>query len=99
MDTDAEELEDVLYKVQNFEPAGIGARNLQECLLLQLERKDPEEEVNRVAYEIIDRCFNEFSKKHYDKIARKLSISDEEMLKEAISIVTKLNPKPGGSGE
>lgn len=99
MDTDAEELEDVLFKVQNFEPAGIGARSLQECLLLQLERKDPEEEVNRLAYEVIDRCFNEFSKKHYDKIARKLSISDEDMLKEAIAIVTKLNPKPGGSGD
>ncbi len=99
IETDAEELEDVLFKVQNFEPAGIGARSLQECLLLQLERKDPEEEVNRLAYEIIDRCFNEFSKKHYDKIARKLSISDAEMLKEAIAIVTKLNPKPGGSGD
>lgn len=99
VETDAEELEDMLFKIQNFEPAGIGARNLQECLLLQLERKDPEEEVNRLAYEIIDRCFNEFSKKHYDKIARKLSISDEEMLKEAIAIVTKLNPKPGGSGD
>ena len=99
IDTDAEELEDVLFKIQNFEPAGIGARNLQECLLLQLERKDPEEEVNRIAYEIIDRCFNEFSKKHYDKIARKLGISEGDVLKEAIAIVTRLNPKPGGSGD
>lgn len=99
IETDIDELEDILFKVQNFEPAGIGARSLQECLLLQLERKDPAEEVNRVAYDIIDRCFNEFSKKHYDKIAKRLSVTDEELLKEAIAVVTKLNPKPGGSGD
>ncbi len=99
IETDEEELEDLLFKIQNFDPAGIGARNLQECLLLQLERKDPEEEINRLAYDIIDYCFNEFSKKHYDKITKKLHIEDEEIFKEAISLITKLNPKPGGSGE
>ncbi len=99
VETDADELEDLLFKIQNFEPAGIGARNLQECLLLQLERKDPTEEVNRIAYEIIDRCFAEFSKKHYEKIAKKLGIQDEGLLRESIYIITKLNPKPGGSGD
>ncbi len=99
IDTDVDELEHVLFKIQNFEPAGIGARNLKECLLLQLERKDPADEVNRLAYDIVDRCFNEFSKKHYDKIVRKLNIRHEELLKDAIHVITKLNPKPGGTGE
>lgn len=99
VETDVEELENLLFKIQNFDPAGIGARSLQECLLLQLERKDPTEEVNRIAYNIVDFCFNEFSKKHYEKIARKLNIEDDDLLKEAITVITKLNPKPGGSGE
>ncbi len=99
VETDEEELEDLLFKIQNFDPAGIGARNLQECLLLQLERKDPEDPVNRVAYDVIDFCFNEFSKKHYDKISRKLHIDDDDVLKEAINVITKLNPKPGGTGD
>ena len=99
IETDEDELEHVLFKIQGFEPAGIAARSLQECLLLQLERRDPSEEVNQLAYDIIDRCFNEFSKKHYDKIVRKLGIADEEILKNAIGIITKLNPKPGGTGE
>ncbi len=97
--TDEEELENILFKIQNFDPAGIGARNLQECLSLQLERKDDESEEVQIARKIIDYCFNEFSKKHYDKIARKLGIEDEELLREAIYLITKLNPKPGGTGE
>ncbi len=99
METDEEELEDLLFKIQNFDPPGIAARNLQECLLLQLERKDPGETINQLAYDVIDYCFNEFSKKHYDKIAKKLHIEDETLLKEAINLITKLNPKPGGSGD
>lgn len=97
--TDEEELELILFKIQNFDPAGIGARNLQECLSLQLERKDDESEEVQIARKVIDSCFNEFSKKHYDKISRKLSIKDEELLREAIYLITKLNPKPGGTGE
>ena len=99
VETDEEELENILFKIQNFDPAGIGARNLQECLALQLERKDEENEHVQLAKRIIDSCFNEFSKKHYDKIARKLGIEDEESLREAIYLITKLNPKPGGTGE
>ena len=97
--TDEEELENILFKIQNFDPPGIGARNLQECLSLQLDRKDEENEVVQIAQRIIDNCFNEFSKKHYDKISRKLGIEDEELLREAIYLITKLNPKPGGTGE
>lgn len=99
IESDEDELEAILYKIQEFDPAGIGARSLQECLLLQLERKDPEDAINRLAYNVIDFCFNEFSKKHYDKIARKLHVEDDELLKEAIQVITKLNPKPGGAGE
>lgn len=98
IETDVEELESILYKIQNFDPPGIAARNLQECLMLQLDRKDEDREDVEVAKLIIDRCFNEFSKKHYDKIAKKLGI-EEEQLKGAISMITKLNPKPGGAGE
>lgn len=99
IETDVEELESILYKIQNFDPPGIAARNLQECLMLQLERKDEHTEYLNIAKQIIDKCFNEFSKKHYDKISKRLNIESDEALKEAISLITKLNPKPGGSGE
>lgn len=94
--TDVDEIEDVLMKIQNFDPPGIGARNLQECLLIQLERRDQLDENNLVATQIIETCFEEFTKKHYDKIQKKFDISDEQ-LKKAIDIITKLNPKPGSS--
>lgn len=97
--TDEEELEGILFKIQNFDPAGIGARNLQECLSLQLDRKDDESEEVQIARKIIDDCFKEFSKKHYDKIAKKLGVENEEQLREAIYLITKLNPKPGGTGD
>jgi len=99
IETDEEELENILFKIQNFDPAGIGARNLQECLSLQLERKDEDNEQVQIAKRIVESCFNEFSKKHYDKIARKLGIDDEEKLRESIYLITKLNPKPGGTGD
>lgn len=98
VDTDIEELENVLYKIQGFDPAGIGARSLQECLILQLERKDAEIQTVKIAKLILEKCFNEFSKKHYEKIARRLSVEDD-LLKESIYLITKLNPKPGGVGE
>ena len=97
IETDEEELENILFKIQDFDPAGIGARNLQECLSLQLERRDEENQPVQLAKKIINDCFNEFSKKHYDKISRKLEIQNEEHLREAIYLITKLNPKPGGT--
>ena len=99
VETDEEELEALLFRIQNFDPAGVGARNLQECLLLQLERKDDDSDIVQIARQVIDSCFNEFSKKHYDKISKKLSIEDEDLLREAIYLITKLNPKPGGTGD
>jgi len=92
--TDAEEIETVLHKIQTFDPPGIAARTLQECLLLQLQRKDPSDPYNILAIRIIDDFFEEFSKKHYDKIQRRLNISDDS-LKKVIDIIIRLNPKPG----
>jgi RNA polymerase sigma-54 factor len=99
IETTVEEVEEVLFKIQSFDPAGIAARNLQECLSLQLERKHDQDESVALARKIIDNHFEEFTKKHYDKIQAKLNINDEQ-IKKAVSVITKLNPKPGGlSGE
>lgn len=98
IETDIEELESVLYKIQSLDPPGIGARTLQECLHLQLKRKDdehPHQPEIRLALEIVDNCFEEFTKKHYDKI-QKVTLADDTDLKEAVNIIIKLNPKPGG---
>ena len=94
--TDQGELEEILYKIQDFDPAGIAARNLQECLLIQLERLEQNPNT-KLAYRIIDEQFDEFTKKHYQKIIKKLDLEDEEDLKPAVEIITKLNPKPGGT--
>lgn len=97
IETDIDEVEEILRKIQSFDPAGIAARNLQECLILQLERKIGHGDVVQIALEIISDYFDEFTKKHYDKILKRLSIPEEELMKEAITLITKLNPKPGGS--
>lgn len=89
------ELEDVLYKIQNFDPPGIAAKNLKECLLIQLRKNKEADAETVLAQKIVSNCFEEFTKKHYDKIIKKLNISDEQ-LKAAIDMITKLNPKPGG---
>jgi len=90
------EIEAVLRVVQQFDPPGIAARDLPECLLLQLERR-PQDENTVNAERILTETFEEFSKKHYPRIQQKLDLEDEE-LKEAINVILKLNPKPGGSG-
>jgi RNA polymerase sigma-54 factor len=94
--TDVEEIEQVLRRIQAFDPPGIAARNLQECLLLQLDRKGTHDSNVQNAIRIVDDFFDEFSKKHYDKIQKRLEL-DDDCLKQAIKIITKLNPKPGGS--
>ncbi len=94
IETEKDEVLSVLYKIQNFEPAGIAARDLQECLLLQLNRKiDNLKNVNN-AIMIVEDYFEEFTKKHYDKIITKSNIKPDE-LKDAIKLITKCNPKPG----
>lgn len=95
IDADEKELERILKIVQTFDPPGIAARSLQESLLLQLERKD-KDKVTEQALRVIRDYFDEFSKKHYDKIIKALDI-DEDALKEVISEITTLNPKPGNN--
>ncbi|MBS1559538.1 MAG: RNA polymerase factor sigma-54 [Bacteroidetes bacterium] len=97
IDTTLEEVESILKKIQSFDPAGIAARNLQECLLLQLDRLDDGQDVDViVAKKIISQCYEEFTKKHYPKILKKLDLDDEDYIKDAIELIVRLNPKPGG---
>ena len=98
IETTEDELEEILYKIQSFDPPGIAARSLKECLYIQLEKRDDESPENQLSIKIINNCFDEFTKKHYEKIVKKLNVSDDD-LKEAVSIITKLNPKPGGTTE
>ena len=93
--TEEAAVESVLKKVQELDPAGVGARDLQECLLLQLKRKEQNQKVV-LAYSILDETFDQFSKKHYKKLLQKFSIS-EDQLKDAIAEIESLNPKPGGA--
>ncbi len=97
IETTREEVEAILKKIQTFDPPGIAARDLQECLLLQLDRMDNGHNIDvAVAKKIIRECFDEFTKKHYQKIQKKLETEDEEFVKDAIDLIVKLNPKPGG---
>lgn len=94
--TDEFELLEILRIIQDLEPPGVGARDLRECLLLQIERKDLSDPAIATAHEILKHHFDEFTRKHYDKIMNRLNIS-EEQLKEAIDEILHLNPKPGSA--
>jgi len=93
--TTEDKIERVLEIVQQLDPAGVGARGLQECLSLQLHRKDTNQNID-LALNIIDNAFEQFTKKHYKKLLHKFDIS-EIQLKDAILEIERLNPKPGGS--
>lgn len=96
IETTLEEVEKILKKIQSFDPPGIAARNLQECLLLQLERMDNGHDIDvAVAKQILTECFDEFTKKHYQKIQKKLGTEDEEFVRDAVELIVRLNPKPG----
>lgn len=96
IETTIEEVERILKKIQSFDPPGIAARNLQECLLLQLERMDNGHDIDvAVAKQILTECFDEFTKKHYQKIQKKLGTEDEEFVRDAVELIVRLNPKPG----
>ncbi len=92
IETDEQEVEKILKVIQEFEPAGVGARDLQECLLLQIHPKNIAQERART---ILSEYFQEFTKKHYSKIISKMGITQDE-LKEAIDEIIRLNPRPGG---
>ena len=95
VETDDEEMCRLIEIVQQLEPAGVGALNLQECLLLQLKRKKRASDID-YAITIVEEYFDEFSKKHFDKILRALNITDDE-LKPILAEITGLNPKPGSA--
>jgi RNA polymerase sigma-54 factor len=94
MEVPVEKLEEILKIIQQFDPPGVGARDLKECLLLQLNRR--ENNNNKLARAIVTDFFEEFTRKHYEKIKKKLELTDEE-LKHGIDQILKLNPKPGSS--
>lgn len=91
-----DEILEVLRMIQQMDPAGVGARDLQECLLIQIKRRESNSFAKRIAIEILENYFNEFTKKHYSKITEKLEIENED-LKDAVEEILKLNPKPGNS--
>ena len=94
--TTEEELDEVLAIIQDLEPAGVGARTLRECLLLQIVKRDQSAPEAELSYKILDQYFEEFSKRHYDKIVSRLNITEKE-LKSAIDEILKLSPKPGSA--
>ncbi|RPH32763.1 MAG: RNA polymerase sigma-54 factor [Bacteroidales bacterium] len=96
IETNEDELEQLLYIIHDFDPPGAGARDLQECLLLQINAKNQTIPEVALARKIIKYHFDEFTRKHYDKIESKLNLEDDQ-LKYAIDEILKLNPKPGGS--
>ena len=99
IETTPQELESILHIIQDFEPAGLGARNLQECLLIQLRRKTTEQEATpllQTEIQIIENCYDDFTRKRWDKIQQKLDISEEETTA-AVKELCKLNPRPGAS--
>ena len=93
--TDDKNVERILNIIHELEPSGVGARDLQECLLLQLRHKTPTEAI-ALAIDILENQFDAFTKKHYDKLLQKYDITQEQ-LRKAIDEIEKLNPKPGGS--
>ena len=94
IETSAEELERLLGVIHELEPAGIGARDLRECLLLQLEQQPLDTRPKRLARKILTNYFDEFVKKHYEKLMSRLQISEEDF-REAIAEIRRLSPKPG----
>ena len=98
IDVSNEEIEKVLKLIQSFDPAGVGARNLQECLSLQLHRIPDTDDNTLTAIKIVDRYFSQLTNKHYSSLITLLKI-DEKQLNEALGIIRRLNPKPGWGRE
>ncbi len=96
INTNFKEVLGMLRVIQEFDPPGVGARDLQECLLLQIRRKTPRTPSLENATVLLEKNFNDFTKKHYQKIQKKYNFTDED-LKDAIDEILKLNPKPGNT--
>lgn len=93
-----EEVEEMLKLIQSFDPPGVGARDLQECLLIQLRKKDANDPIIKKAIIVVEQYLDEFTRKHYDKMERQLNMNSDE-LKAVVNEILKLNPKPGDSNE
>lgn len=93
-----EDVMEMLKVIQNFDPPGIAARDLQECLLLQLKRKDGKNPIIQKAITIVEEHLDEFTRKHYDKLEKSVGLNSEE-LKEVVAEILRLNPKPGDSNQ
>lgn len=94
MAVEEQKIKEIIQLIQTFEPAGVGAYDLQECLLLQLKSKDGPRDLISAAIQILSESFQEFSKKHYTKLGEKHRLSEEE-LKEVLELILSLSPKPG----
>ncbi|CAH2560021.1 RNA polymerase factor sigma-54 [Cardinium endosymbiont of Oedothorax gibbosus] len=90
-----QEVEEVLTAIQRLDPPGIAARNLQECLLIQLREQDQKDPIIRLAQRVISSCFEAFTKKHYETMVKKLGLTDRHLLKNALAYIARLNPRPG----
>ncbi len=97
IESNLKEIESALLQIQTLDPAGIGARDLKECLLIQLKRQHPKSEIIQTALVILTKYFDEFTKKHYEKIALRLNLTLAE-IKPSIDCILHLNPRPGNSG-
>jgi RNA polymerase sigma-54 factor len=93
---DKQELKRIIKKIQSLDPPGVGARSLQECLSIQLSRKEKDRPEVELTRKIIDTAFNEFSRKHYQKLQGRFHLT-EEQLRQVFDEIAKLNPKPGGA--
>jgi RNA polymerase sigma-54 factor len=93
-----EEVEDMLKVIQSFDPPGVGARTLQECLVIQLRKKDAGDPIIKKAMQVVEHYLDEFTRKHYDKLEKSLNMSANE-LRAVVNEILKLNPKPGDSNE
>lgn len=96
IESNEQEVEAVIAMIQQFDPPGVAARNLQECLLIQLQRQKVQRKEVEMAIDVLTHYFDEFTKKHYDKIQRGLNLSDDQ-LKDVINQIIRLTPKPGGN--
>jgi RNA polymerase sigma-54 factor len=94
--TDEKKLSAILKIIQELDPPGVGARDLRECLMIQLSRKEKTREEIVLAWRILNEMFEEFTKKHFEKIQRKFNV-DEDQLRDALDEILRLNPKPGSS--
>lgn len=95
IEANEEELEEALNIIQSFDPPGLGTRSLQECLLNQIKRKE-DSPLREIEINIIEKYYEEFTRKHWDKIKQRMNLSDEQF-EEAIGEITRLNPRPGSS--